>query len=226
MITKSIDKKGGFRFHTIRLKKVQRFNNNAGLTLIEVLVSLMILGIIMVGLHQVLGTALSAYDQTTSEQELLAQARYAMARMVMFVQKTDEISQPPVGQQKQWLVVSERLLDMYNNADHTYIASGDGYLDADNDADSLVNEDATDPKEYIRFDLDKSDGDNWKLMEEMPDYSTGTIDDKAPENVLCEHVTDFQASTPAEGLVEIQLTLNDGKNEVSLKTRVKSMYVP
>ena len=193
--------------------------------MVEVLVSLMILSIIMIGLHQVLGTALSAYDQTTSEQELLAQARYAMARMVMFVQSTDEIDDPAVGQQKAWLVVSERLLDMYDNADHTYIASGDGYLDADNDADNIVNEDATDPKEYIRFDLDKNDADNWKLMEEMPDYSTGTIDDKTPESVLCEHVTDFQASAPVDGLVEIQLTLNDGKNEVSLKTRVKSMYV-
>ena len=80
-------------------KKVRRFNNNAGLTMIEVLVSLMILGIIMIGLHQVLGTALSAYDQTTSKQELLAQARYAMARLVMFVQETDEIDDPTVGQQ-------------------------------------------------------------------------------------------------------------------------------
>ena len=194
--------------------------------MIEVLVSLMILSIIMIGLHQVLGTALSAHEETTNKLALLAQARHAMARMVMFVQETDEINDPGVGQQKQWLVVSERLLDMYNNADHTYTASGDGYLDEDNDADSLVNEDATDPKEYIRFDLDKSDGDNWKLMEEMPDYSTGTIDDKTPESVLCEHVTDFQASAPVDGLVEIELTLNDGKNEVSLKTRIKSMYVP
>jgi len=201
------------------------FNSITGLTMIEVLVSLMVLSIIMIGLHQVLGTALSAHEETTNKLALLAQARHAMARMAMFVQETDEVDDPAVGQQKAWVVVSERLLDMYNNATHIYAASGDGFLDADNDADGIVNEDATDLKEYIRFDLNNDDATNHKLMEEMPDYGTAAINDKAPESVLCEHVTAFQAVGLAVGLVEINLTLNDGKNEVSLKTRVQSRYV-
>ena len=201
------------------------FSSITGLTMIEVLVSLMVLSIIMIGLHQVLGTALSAHEETTNKLALLAQARHAVARMAMFVQETDEINAPAVGQQRAFLVVSERLLDMYNNATHAYTASGDGFLDADNDADGIVNEDATDPKEYIRFGLNKADDANWKLMEEMPNYGTAAIGDKAPESVLCEHVTYFQASTLAAGLVQINLTLNDGKNEVSLKTRAQSRYV-
>jgi hypothetical protein len=43
--------------------------------------------------------------------------------------------------------------------------------------------------------------------------------------VLCEHVTTFSCTLLAPNLVEIQLTVNDGKNEVSLKTRVKAIFV-
>lgn len=196
-------------------------NDSSGLTLLELLISIAILSVIMIGLHQAMGTALSAHQQTTDKKELLARARYAMERMVMFVQETDEIDVPSIDT----LVVSERLLDIYNNTTLVYTAEGDGYLDADYDQDGLVNEGDGDPPDPITFDLDKSDGSNWKLQEQMPDYSTSTVDDFAATRVLCEHVTSFQCSLLASGLVEIQLTLDDGKNEVSLKTRVKAFYV-
>ncbi len=196
-------------------------NNNSGLTLLELLVSITILGIIMVGLHQVVSTALSTYGHIKNKQDLLAQARFAMERMVMFVQEADDIDIPS-GEQ---LKVTERVLDTYKNSDQTYMPGGDGYLDADYDSDGIVNEGAGDLSEFIDFKLDKGDSSNWKLVEEMPDYSTGAQGDIMAQQVLCEHVTDFTLTLLAANLIEIQLTLNDGESGVSLMTRVKAMNV-
>ena len=197
-------------------------NVSSGFTLLELLISIAILSIIMIGLHQVMGNALSAQRQTTEKTELLAQARFAMERMVLFVEETDQIDVPSVDK----LVVNERLLDTYDNNLHTYLFEGDGYLDADNNRNGLVNE-ATleDPPDPITFDLDKTDGNNWKLMEEMANYGTPDLYDRAEKKVLCEHVTAFQCTLLAPNLVEILLTLHDAQNEVSLKTRVRGFYV-
>jgi prepilin-type N-terminal cleavage/methylation domain-containing protein len=208
------------RFHS--LGKSFRMGESPGFTLLELLISIAILSIIMIGLHQVMGTALSAHGQTTEKTELLAQTRYAMERMVMFVQETDQIDVPFSDK----LVVSERLLDTYDNDFHIYLFEGDGYLDADNDYNGLVNEgtpeDTPDP---ITFDLDKTDGNNWKLMEEMPDYGTSDLYDSKEKKVLCEHVTAFQCTLLAPNVVEILLTVSDGEHEVSLKTRARGFYV-
>lgn len=208
------------RFDSLRNSFIM--NDSLGFTLLELLISIAILSIIMLGLQQVMGTALSAHRQTTEKTELLAQARYAMERMVMFVQETDQIDVPFADR----LVVSERLLDTYDNDFHTYVFEGDGYLDADNDYNGLVNEGTVeDPPDPITFDLDKTDGNNWKLMEEMPDYGTSDLYDPKEKKVLCEHVTAFQCSLLAPNLVEILLTVNDGEHEVSLKTRARGFYV-
>ena len=199
-----------------------RHLDNSGLTLIELLISIAILSMIMIGLYQAMGTALSAHRETSSKTDLLQRARYAMERMVMFVQQTDTIYIPSADT----LVVSERLLDTYDNDLLTYKPEGDGYLDADNDHDGMVNEDAADdPPDPITFSLDKSDGSNWKLLEKMPNYLTSQQDDFLVEKVLCEHVTSFQCTLMNSNLVQIQLTLIDGENEVSVKTRAKAMYV-
>jgi len=199
-----------------------RVNDSCGFTLLELLISIAILSMIMIGLHQVMGTALSAHRQTTEKSELLAQARYAMERMVMFAQETDQIDLPSVDK----LVMSERLLDTYENQSFAYAPDGDGYLDADNDRNGLVNEgSAEDPPDRITFELDKTDGSNWKLMEEMPNYSTPDLFDPQEKKLLCEHVSTFQCTLLAPNLVEILLTLHEGQHEVSLKTRVRGFYV-
>jgi prepilin-type N-terminal cleavage/methylation domain-containing protein len=204
-------------------EKMLPMRDNSGFTLLELLISMVILSIIMIGLHQAMNTALSAHRQTTDRQDLLARARYAMERMVMFVQETDQLEIVSADN----LVLNERVLDTYDNDTHGYIAEGDGYLDADNDHDGVVNEGGVndDPADPINFSLDKSDPNNWKLQEQMPDYSTSTLDDFLATKVLCEHVTTFSCALLAPNLVEIQLTVNDGKNEVSLKTRVKTIFV-
>ena len=198
-------------------------HDNSGFTLLELLISIAILSVIMIGLHQAMGTALSAHRQTTDRQELLARARYAMERMVMFVQETDEIEVVSADS----LVLNERVLDTYYNDTHGYLAEGDGYLDADNDQDGLVNEGGVydDPADPISFSLDKSDPNNWKLQEQMPNYGSSTLDDFLAVKVLCEHVTAFSCDLLTPSLVEIQLTVNDGENEIHLKTRVKAIYV-
>jgi hypothetical protein len=177
----------------------------------------------MIGLHQAMDTALSAHRQTTNRQELLAQARYALERMVMFVQETDQIEIPAADT----LVLSERVLDTYDNDTHGYNFEGDGFLDADNDYDGVLNEGGVneDPVDPISFSLDKSESNNWKLQEQMPDYSTSTLDDFLATRVLCDHVTTFSCTLIAPNLVEIQLTVNNGGNEIHLKTRVNAIYV-
>jgi prepilin-type N-terminal cleavage/methylation domain-containing protein len=194
-------------------KKIPDLGDNSGLTLIELLISILILSIVAVGLHQALATSLDAYDDTSDKRELLARARFTMERMVRFVQETDLIQIPSPDELK----VSERLLDTYNNINHQYMPGGDGYLDADEDHDDLVNEDATDPITYVTFKLN---GGN--LEEELPDYSTGSTSDYLGWKVICEDVTGFSCSFLTSNVVEIQLTLYDGKNEVSLKTRAKA----
>jgi prepilin-type N-terminal cleavage/methylation domain-containing protein len=201
--------------------------NNRAFTLVELLVSIAILAIIMTGLYQALATSLSAYDTTKDKQELLSQARNALERMAMFVRETDSIEQPDSASPKEILKVSERVLDNYDNTTHAYKADGDGFLDADNDSDLLVNKSTAspDPKEYITFDFDKTDASNWKLMEEMPDYSTSLLSDLTPKRVICEHVTAFACNLFATNLVEILLTLNNGKSEVTLKTRLRARLI-
>jgi len=202
-------------------------SRNKGFTLFELLVSIAILGIIMIGLQQVVGSALSGYDVAKKKQDLLASARYAMERMVMVVGESDQIDNPASETAEEILKVSERVLDIYNNTSHAYFIDGDGILDADNDVDNTVNEDTTnpDPSDLITFDLYKTDPDNWKLMEEMPDYSTANLSDHLAKKVLCEHVTAFQCKRLDINLVEIKLTVNDGQSEVELKTRVIARHI-
>ena len=59
----------------------------------------------------------------------------------------------------------------------------------------------------------------------MPNYSTSILDDFLATKVLCEHVTTFSCSLLAPNLVEIQLTVSDGENEMNLKTRVKAIHM-
>jgi prepilin-type N-terminal cleavage/methylation domain-containing protein len=198
-------------------------HDNCGFTLLELLISMVILSIIVIGLHQAMATALSTHQQTTNRQELLAQARYAMERMVMFVQETDQIEIPAADT----LVLNERVLDTYDNETHGYIAEGDGFLDADNDQDGVVNEGGVneDPVDPISFSLDKSEPNNWKLQEQMPNYGSPALDDFLATKALCEHVTTFSCGLLAPNLVEIQLTVNNGDNEIHLKTRVNAIYM-
>jgi len=203
---------------------MKKRKHQSGLTLLELLVAIAIFSIIVGGLYQVLDHTLAAYDTTRTQQNLLSQARYAMERMVLFVQVTDEI-QNPAGSAIPELTVSERILDTYDNLSGAYRIDGDGLLDADNDADGLVNEGQQDVAEYISFKLDKSMADNWKLVERRPDYRTADTADLTQWTVICEHVTAFACRRLTAGMVEIDLTLKNDSAQVNLKTRAKARNV-
>jgi len=190
-----------------------KYRGQPGLTLFELLISIAVLSIIIVALPQVIGTALSIYGNTISEHELRTQACHALQRMIMFVQATDKIDDA----KDKKLKVTERIIDTHDNATHAYIIDGDGFLDADNDADRLVNEGSGDDRESVTFEYDDHTG---LLTEVLPDYSTADDNDYQPAKVLCTHVTLFQCSKLGDNVVEIQLTLDNGTHQVKLKTRV------
>ena len=143
--------------------------------------------------------------------------------MVRFAQETDWIG--PTGFFDDWLEVSERVLDTYDNSTHAYLIDGDGLLDGDNDGDGFVNEDGTDPIETSAFTVDYGDLSNLKIVESRPDYSTGSTFDWTPWEPICEHVTWFDVQLLANDLVQIELTVAQGDNVVSLNTRVKARFV-
>jgi prepilin-type N-terminal cleavage/methylation domain-containing protein len=176
----------------------------SGFSLIELLITITLLGIIAVSLHQIVGTSLSSSYEIEGKQNILTNVSFAMERMAMFVEETDEVSMPTTLLQEE-LIVTERLLDTYDNSSHIYMIEGDGFLDADHDRNGFINEEVSDPKEYIRFHLDKTDPTNWKLMETKPAYNTSAVGDSAAPKVLCEHVTVFQCSRLSAKLIEIQL---------------------
>jgi len=196
-----------------------KIHDTSGLSLVELLVTTAILGIVVVSLHQVMSTSLSAYIDTTSKQDLLTQARYAMERMVMFVQEAGEIKVPAADK----LEVPERLLDTYDNTTRAYVLAGDGFVDADFDADGLVDEGSGDTQELVKFHINKG---MEQLIEKMPDRSNAGEGSYLADKVLCEHVSMFKCKKLTSKLVEIELGLRDGSSEVSLRTRVKARFAP
>ena len=183
----------------------------------------MILGMIMTGLYQALATSLASYQETKEKQALLDTARFTMDRIVRFAQETDEIVDP--GASFDQLQVSERVLDTYDNSTHGYLVDGDGIPDADNDSNGFVNDGGSDPKEYITFTIDKTDASNWKIEERRPDYSTASTVDTTAWEAICENVTYFNVQRLADDLAQIKLTVAQGDNVVSLRTRVKARFV-
>jgi len=192
-----------------------------GFTLIELLIALAIFAIIMTGIQQMLSSAITVYGSTGPKQKTQEAARFAMERMVLFVQECDSITNPVSTITEETLKVSERVLDTYNNATHAYTVEGDGLADGDNDADGMINEGGTDPADLVTFYLDKTDGANWKLLERLPDYSTADTTDYGTPRVLCEHVTLFNSKLLTPGLVEIQLTVSEAGGPVTLTTRAR-----
>lgn len=192
---------------------MERRRKTAGFTLLEVLISVLILGIIALGLGRVLASALSSSGTTTDKQDVLLRARTAMERMVMFVQETDEIKTATSGSLK----VRERLLDTYNNEHLIYNPDGDSYLDADKNCDKVFTE--ADSPEYISFSLE-----NGELKEKTPNYGTADPADVI-ERVICRWVTDFQCGLDSSDIVNIVLVVDNGKVTVRLQTRARARLV-
>ncbi|WP_300462088.1 prepilin-type N-terminal cleavage/methylation domain-containing protein [Desulfobacula sp.] len=181
------------------------------MTLVEVMIAVMILGILMTGLTQIFGTLTRSMQFADDHSQTNGTAYFAMARMVSFVAGTDEIQMPgDDAAEHDQLIVAERILDLVDN---TRAAGSDGIPDADTDGDGLVNEGGGDVKEYVSFALDKTDPDNWKLVETLPDYQTADTADTRSPQVICEHVTGFVTQQLTPGVVRIRLAT--GKNAMA-----------
>ena len=102
-------------------------NRKSGFTLIELLIAIALMGLIVGALDQVAARILSTYSAVQASQDLVPQARYALERMVTFVQESDQIQTPPTTDPTEVLAVSERLSDQYTNATRTYTAAGDSF---------------------------------------------------------------------------------------------------
>ncbi len=194
----------------------------AGFTLIELLIGLAIVGMIMAALYQVTGQVLAHYTAARQSQEVVSPARAALERMVMFVQESDRILLPDTANPLEVLTVSERLSDQYINLTHAYAAAGDGLPDGDADANGLV---AASEAEPITFDLDKTDPNNWRLMEQIPDYGTSLTGDFQPKKALCEHVKEFSCKRLSAGRVEISLSLQQESKVVTLRTTARARWM-
>jgi len=194
-------------------------DRKAGLTLAELLVALVVLSIVTLGMAHTIDAYLRVYDEGEQQRDTFGQARFAMDRMVMFVENTDDIV---IGGDKsnQVLIVSERVMDVYSNATQSYYPEGDGFLDADNDVDGLVNEGANDQREYIVFTNDAG-----VLREIGPEYGTLLNDDYALPRILCENVTYFAAQSMGDHMVELTLEVDDGRHSMELKTRAASRNI-
>lgn len=188
-----------------------------------------ILGLIMTSFQRVLGQSLATHKLTQEKLEQISSARFAMDRMAFLISHTGDINVPiakfSLDSVATSLEIEERTMNFYKNSDYSFVQAGDAFWDADNDGNSLVNDDdINDPSDWITISLDTTDTDNIKLVEQLPDYSTADFDDKMPQRILCENVTRFEVTRGSmdekqQNLLKIQLDLGSGINSISLTTR-------
>jgi len=113
---------------------------HSGFTLIELLITLAIAVVVLAALSGVTNNIMLLWNSKRARSELLYQANLAMDRMVtavshanrLLIPRADDPATPHDEAQRQILAVT---LDPLQDSD------GDGFADADNDHDGLVDED-------------------------------------------------------------------------------------
>lgn len=133
---------------------------SAGFTLIELIVSIAIASLLLVGLQQILGTSLLAANSVTERTDLAREARFAMARMVDAVRGADKLLLPlPDNPKTNWdeHIRIETIPASAPQGSSTRASAVlavtisrtqdldlDGTFDADNDGDGIFDEDPSD----------------------------------------------------------------------------------
>jgi len=189
----------------------------AGLSLIELLIAVAILGVVTGGLALALNQAVLSHRLLAGRQDLLSQGNYALRRMFLFARETSEISLPNDDK----LEGPERVLDQLDNTTRLALPDGDGILDADSNANGLVDDDKdSDPEERFQYEHVGS-----QILETLPNYGTAAFNDYLPPSPICDRVEDLKMKKLADDLFEITLVLNDGRNRVELFTRIKARII-
>lgn len=115
-------------------------HKDSGFTLVEMLVTLAVAAILIVGIGSIVLGALDLWDSRETRQELLDQANFAMDRITKAITRTNHLLVP----------LADNPGTGYNESLHNVLAvtldpsldrDTDGFADADNDKDGGVDED-------------------------------------------------------------------------------------
>ena len=138
-------------------RPLSQSHTQAGFTLVELLLAMVLAAILIAGLSGVTGQVLATHDHVTDRNELNRQARFAMDQMVRMVSQSRQLMLPQVDRPaSNWLEnVREETVPPTTPTDDSskYTAvlavtlpasidlDGDGFPDADNDRDGRIDED-------------------------------------------------------------------------------------
>jgi hypothetical protein len=148
-----------------------RYTRSAGVTLIEMLISLSIAALLIVSLTGVVNTALEIGEDTTGRNRLAGDANFAVQRMVRALSRTRRLAIPMADNPATAWSESDRdvlavTLDPFLDRD------ADGIMDADNDSDGLIDEDPG----YDNYNNDEAG------IILIDDDGDGLVDEHAPDD--------------------------------------------
>ncbi|MFK8030338.1 MAG: PilW family protein [Gammaproteobacteria bacterium] len=125
--------------------------NQSGITLVELIISLAIASMLLVGLHQLIGSSFATQELIDEQTELSRSARFAMVRMTRAVTGSQRLL-VPMGDNPSTTNVesirdeivgtdSSRSAVLAVTLDSSSDLDANGIPDADNDGDGLIDED-------------------------------------------------------------------------------------
>ncbi len=207
----------------IQMSSLQKLH---GFTLIEVLIVVAISGMLMVSLSNIVGGALNANEVTKSQNDLNREASFIMDRIIAVVSRSPNVTVIDVpGMGAVNLLISARL-DPDRDTDLN------GIPDADNDADSEIDEGpiSEDWDDWVRFNVSPS---TQQLIEEDPfplDVGGASGVDVLDKRyyTMANNVTGFSGNLIEDSAkrfdlleVNLELTGNDGETVTrSAKIRI------
>ena len=166
---------------------------NAGLTLVELLVSIAVLSIVTLGIGGLLRLAAEQYSNATKETEVQNQAQSVFASVSNSLEDV--------------------AIDVTFSSDRLTIVNNDGIIMFEKDGDRLYY----DEKTYSSMSVaDDADDDTKKAA------ATSATIGKNQENILADHVTAFSVdtSTKDQGFVVVSLTITIQERSKSMVQNV------
>ena len=119
---------------------IKTHSNQQGLTLIEVLITVGIASLIIVGLNGLIGGVYDHWQHSNSRQNMLSQGNFAMSRIVQSVHATRRVL-IPLGENPGTAHLESERNVLAITLDPGLDRDVDGFFDADNDKDGLIDED-------------------------------------------------------------------------------------
>ena len=209
-----------------------------GYTLVETLVTLVIAAIVTAGLAGVMGQAMNTYDQVSQSNDLTSQGRFALQRMLWAARSSQALYLPlqddpasnwPENLRQQSVPPSVPTGDSTLASAVLAVAlprqidlDGDGFADADDDEDGLIDEDPpadlhNDAAAGIfgvdddgAGDIDEGDADSDDESDTVDDDPLNSVDDDG-DNSINE---DMGADLNADGCAGFCAIDDDGDGSI------------